>query len=130
MLLGSLQESLLTLLTYSGQHAQRIRNAVDIALYAGPYRLVATRLYDYIDRFKKAPGDHLPDLLSDKLEGKNKPEIELYSDIVGAIHETQASINADYVMSQLENFIKRQSIWSLLSDLSKIILRATEESVS
>src|SRR5260221_2659067 len=125
MLLGSLQESLLTLLTYSGQHAQRIRNAVDIALYAGPYRLVATRLYDYIDRFKKAPGDHLPDLLSDRLEGKNKPEIELYLDIVGAIHETQTSINPDYVMSQLENFIKRQSLRSMAMDLAKALQRDT-----
>ena len=127
MIVGSLQESLLALLAYNEQHCQLIRNAVDISLYGGPYRTVATRIYDYIDRFKKPPGDHLPDLLSDKLEGKNASEADLYTDIVGAIHETHAGINAEYVMSQLETFIKGRNIRSLVVDLAKLAQKDTQE---
>src|SRR5262245_22818795 len=127
MLLGSLQESLLALLTYDEAYFQRIRNAVEINLYGGPYRLVATRLYDYIDKFKKPPKEHLVDLLTDKLEGKNKADNDLYLDIVASIERTHKSLNVEYVMSQLEVFIKRQTYRTLGVDLMRALQRDTEE---
>src|SRR5262249_27301541 len=107
MLLGSLQESLLALLAYNEQHAQRIRNTVDIALFGGPYRYIAARTYDYLDRYKKPPGQHLSDLLSDKLEGKDEAEAGLCKDILRSLKETYQGINPEHVMNRLETFIKR-----------------------
>lgn len=129
MIIGSLQESLLALLAYDEQHAPIIRNAVDVSLFGGPHRIIVSRIYEYIDRFKKPPKDHLPDLLSDKIESKDRAEAELFTDLVTAIHETQAGINAAYVMSKLENYIKRQTLRTLAVDFTKCLQRDTEEAL-
>ena len=129
MLLNSLQENLLTLAAFDAERAPIIRNLVDISLFGGPYRYVATQIYGYLDNFKKPPSDHLPDILADKIEGKNKREGELYADIITNLNLAQRGINAEYVMSQLETFIKRQSLRTIAVDLAKAVQRDTEESL-
>lgn len=129
MLLSSLQEDLITLLSFSEEHALIIRGVVDVALFGGPYRILATRIYGHLDRFKKPPGDHLPDLISDKLESENTREATLYTDIIESIHAAQKGINAPYVMSKLETFIKRQSYRSRAIDITKALQRDTDESL-
>lgn len=129
MMLGSLQENVLTLLTYSEKHAPIIRGVVDVSLYGGPYKIVALRIYDYIDRYKKPPGDHLPDILSEKLEGENKREAALYADVIESIHAQKDKINTVYVMSQIETFVERQSLRNVAIDLAKALQRDTEESL-
>src|SRR5579859_2876997 len=104
MLLGHLQENILVLLTFDDQRALTIRSLVDINLFGGHYRLFATRCYDYIDKFKKAPKDHLPDLMMDKLDAENKREAQLYFDTLDSINALKNGINAEYTMSQLETF--------------------------
>ena len=128
MLLANLQENLLTLLCYDNERAPIIRNVVNPNLYGGPYRILAARIYDYIDSFKKPPGDHLPDIMADKLDGEAR-EGELYADIIENIHATRKGINAEYVMSTLETFIKRQSLRSIAIDLAKALQRDTDESL-
>lgn len=130
MLLGALQENLLCLLAFDKQHAQIIRNTVEINLYGGPYKIIATRIYDYIDRFKKPPETHLADILDDKLNADNKREASLFKDVISSIHEVKDGVNAEYVMSQLETFVKRQSLRSVSVDLTKALQRDTEESLA
>lgn len=129
MLIGSLQESLLVLLCYDKQRAPTIRNLLDPALFGGFYRDIGRRIYDHIDRFKTPPGDHIADLLVDKLESENRREVTLYTDIVESIHAAKDNINAEFVMSQLETFIRRQSLRSIAIDLAKELQRDTEESL-
>ena len=129
MLLGSLQENLLTLLVHDDQRAPIIRGIVEPELFGGHYRHIAAVIYDYIDKYKKPPKDHLPDILTDKLESPNKREAELYQDVVESIHATHEGINADYVMTTLETFIKRQSLRSVAVDLAKALQRDTEASL-
>lgn len=128
-LLGVLQENLLVLLSFDAERAPLIRNSVDIALYGGQYKLIAARIYDYIDKYKKPPQDHLADILNDKLIGENKREVELYTDVITSIHEASKRINHEYVMSQLGTFIKRQSLRAVAVDLTKALQRDTEESL-
>lgn len=128
-MLAALQENLIVLLVYDAQRAPIIRGTVDSALFGGPYRTIVARVYDYLDRFGKPPGDHLPDILSDKLESVSSSERSLYTDIIEAIHAAKEGINAEYVMSQVETFIKRQSLRSIAIDLSKALQRDTEESL-
>ncbi len=127
MLLSSLAENLITLLCYDANKAPTIRGLVAAHLFGGPYREVAVRIYDYLDRFKKPPGDHLPDLFTDKLALPK--EGRFYSDLMDSIHGAQEHINAEYVMSRLTLFIKRQSMRSVAIDLAKALQRDTEESL-
>jgi len=130
MALGTfLTENLLTLLSYDKERAPIIRGTVGIENFGGQYREVATRLYDFIDKYKKPPGDHLPDILEDKITSVNKREANAYADIVEAIHDANDGINAEYVMSQVETFVIRQSLRSVAVDLTKALQRDTEESL-
>lgn len=128
MLLGPLQENLLTLLSWHDNQALIIRSVIAPEMWGGPYRVIAARCYDYIDRYKKAPGDHLPDILMDKLEAKGR-EADLYIETVESISAAKDGINAEYVMSQLENFIKRQSLRSVAIDINRALQRDTDESI-
>lgn len=127
-MLTALTENLLTLLAFHDDQAKIIRNAVDISLYGGPYKLVATRLYDYIDKYKAAPGDHLPDILADKLEDKSR-ESQLYIDIVQSLHTANEGINTSYVMNQLETFVRRQNMRAMLVSLHTNLQKDTEASL-
>jgi hypothetical protein len=129
MNLGVLQENLLVLLAYHDEQAKIIRNTVDLGLFGGQYRLIASRIYEYLDRYKKPPGDHLADIMVDKLDGENKREATLYGDVVNSIHEASGGINKEYVMGQLELFVRRQSLRNIAVDLTKLLQRDTEASL-
>ena len=129
MLLSALAENLLTLLSYDTERASIIRGTVDPSLFGGIHRLFVARIYDHIDRYKSPPQDHLPDLFSDKIEGVNQREATLYTDIIESIHTAKDNINAEYVMSQLETFIRRQSLRSVAIELAKELQRDTEDSL-
>ncbi len=128
MLLTSLAENLLTLLAFDKDRAPIVRAVIDASLYGGPYRLLAVRIYDYLDTFKKPPGDHLPDLLADKLEGKES-EASYYAEIIDSLHTAKEHINPEYVMASLETFVKRQSLRSVAIDLQKALQRDTDDSI-
>lgn len=128
-MLAALQENLLTLLAFDEARSSLIRNTVDIALFGGPYKTIAARAYDYIDHYKKPPKDHLADILDDKVNSDNKRETELYTDILTSMHGAQATVNAEYVMSQLDVFVRRQSLRTVAVELAKALQRDTEESL-
>lgn len=128
-MLGVLQENLLVLLSFDDERAPIIRNVIDVGLYGGQYRTIAARIYDYIDRYKKPPKDHLPDILDDKLNGENPREAALYEDIITSMHEARTGINAEYVMTQLATFNRRQSLRTVAVELAKALQRDTEESL-
>jgi hypothetical protein len=129
MLLGALQENLLVLLAFDATHAPIIRGAVAIELFGGPNRAIAAACYDYLDRYKQPPGDHLPDLLDDKLNGDSMKEAQLFGDILGSMHQLKATINTQFVMNQLDKFINRQTLRSMAVELAKNLTRDTEESL-
>lgn len=121
-----LTENLLTLLAYDEERAPIVRNTIDIEHFGGNYREVASQLYDFIDKYKKPPKQHLPDLLEHKLRSKTKREADLYADMVEAIDEASKTINAEYVMTQVETFITRQSLRSVAVQLTKALQQDSE----
>jgi replicative DNA helicase len=128
-MLGILQENIIVLLAYHTEQAIIIRNTVPLELFGGHYRQISSRIYDYIDRFKKAPKDHIADILSDKLDSKIGREAQLYEDTITSIHDASSTINIPYVMSQLETYVKRQSLRAIAVDFNKALLKDTEESL-
>ena len=129
MIAGALQENLLTLLSWDDSRAPLIRSLVEPNLWGGHYRVVSARIYDYIDKFKKAPKDHLPDILMDKIEGENKREAELYIETIESITAAKDNINEEYVMASLGIFIKRQSLRAIGVDFNKALIKDTDESL-
>lgn len=128
--LTALSENFIVLLCYSDQHSSTIRNLIEPQFWGGPYREISRRVYEFIDRYKKPPKDHIADLMSDKLDDKtNKREAELYKDILLGIADQKDTINAEYVMSQLATQIERQSMRSIAIDLAKLLQRDTDESI-
>lgn len=129
-MLGVLSENLLVLLSFDEERAPIIRNTIDVSLFGGQYKTIASRVYEYIDKYKKPPKDHLADILDDKINSKNKREGELYTDIISSIHEAQIGINASYVMTQLGTFTRRQALRTVAIDLTKALQRDTEASLA
>jgi replicative DNA helicase len=128
--LSALQENFVTILTYDDKNCITIRNLVPLEFWGGPYAEISRRIYEYVDRFKRAPKDHIADLMADKLENKKNPrESSLYKDIILSIHEQSQNVNSEYVMSQLATYVKRQSLRSIAIDLGKAIQQDTDESL-
>ncbi len=125
---GFLSDNILCLLAYNDQYARIIRNSVALNLFGGPHRILAARCYDYIDRFNTPPKDHLPDLMEDKIKEENA-ESTLYKNLIIAIRNAAEGLNTDYIISQLELFIKRQSLRSVAVELTKALQRDTEDSL-
>ncbi len=122
-----LQESLLVLLTFSNKHASYIRNALEPRLYGSRlYRDVAVRCYSYIDQYKKPPGEHLPDLFDDELRKDDDTAKEL-AGLISAIGKQRETVNEQYVLKQLENFVRQQSLKSSIITASDAIQRGTQE---
>lgn len=126
---GFLQENLLVLLTFDKDRHKIIRGTVEPQLFGGIYKEVVVRIYDYIDKFKEPPAEHIADLLEDKLSSENKREARQYKDILVSLSEMREGVNAEYVMSQLEAFVRRQSLRSIAVDLAKALQKDTEESL-
>lgn len=128
--LSALQENFIVIMSYHDGHCMTVRNLVPPEFWGGPYRTIAARIYEFLDRYKKAPKDHIADLLADKLDDKaNKREAGLYKDILYGIADQQETINIEYVMKQLESFVKRQSLRAIAIDLAKALQKDTDESL-
>lgn len=124
-----LEENLLTLLVFDAQRFKVVRGTVDPIMFSGFNRELATRAYAYIDKYGKPPADHIADLIEDKLSSDNKREVRAYKDILSGLNDLKETINAEYVINKLEDFVKRQSLRSVAVDLAKALQRDTEESL-
>jgi replicative DNA helicase len=117
----SLQENLLVLLCYHDKASILIRNAVEPHLFSAHiYREIIQRVYDYIDQYKRPPGDHLPDLLEDELSS-DKPSAKLYLELLEAVHEMRGKVNEEYALNQLEAFVRKQTLKSSIIRASEAI---------
>lgn len=106
----SLQENLLVLLCFSARAAPLIRNAVEPRLFSSQqYCDVAVRAYDYLDRYKKPPGEHLPDLFGDIAESSDAEGKQLVA-LLEDLYRAKETVNEDYALAQLEHFVRQQSL--------------------
>ncbi len=105
----STQENLLLLLVWSDSHCRIVRGLVPDALWDEGYAELAEHLYRYVDRYKKAPADHVKELMHPLLrDGATRPKY--YNRILDALYEQRGNVNADYALDQLTTFLRRQQI--------------------
>ncbi len=108
---GSLQENLLTLLAFREGACSLVRNSVEVRLFTSDvYRDIVGRVYAYIDQFGTPPKEHLPDLFDDVLQNKEHKQYDLYASILQSAYELSAGINEQYVITQLEKFVRQQEL--------------------
>ena len=106
----ALQENALTMLVFSDEHAAFIRNTIDLDLYDRAYRDIAQAAYEYIDRYGRPPKEHIADLLEEDLEddeGRGK----LLLETLKFLFENQRHVNEQYVLDQLAEFVRAQSLY-------------------
>lgn len=102
-----LQENVLTLLCFDIKTALLIRNCITSNLFENHiYRKIAAKAIDYIDCYKQTPNEHLPDLLENELEEPKTAQI--YTDTLYQMHQLKDTVNAKFVISQLQSFVRQQ----------------------
>lgn len=117
----SLQENLLVLLCFSATAAPVIRAAIEPRLFGqAAYREIALRAFEYIDRFHEPPAEHLPDLFDEELQGGG-PQAQEYGTLLEALYDQRPNVNEQYALSQLEKFVRQQSLKSSIIAASEAL---------
>lgn len=112
---GFLQENILTLLVFSDKYCKLIRHNISSNLFeSAVYREIVDHAIIFIDQFNEAPKDHIADSLEDILNSKDQRKAKSYSRVLENLYSTKDSINGDYVLSKLHDFIRQQNLKSAL----------------
>lgn len=116
---GALQENILILLCFSDE-VKMLSNVVTVDLFESSiYRDVASAALDFYREFQKPIAEHLPDVLQYQLDGTKG---ELFKHVLDAIFQAKDSINKNYVMKQLEKFIRQQKLKQTVKETADKIL--------
>jgi replicative DNA helicase len=108
---GALQENILTLLCFDSEACPIIIAAVDTSLFeSGVYRTIADRSIAYFRKYKKAPADHLPDLIEDFLSSKKKSQVRMYTEALHDLRDLSDGINRKFVLDEIAKFVRQQSL--------------------
>lgn len=108
---GALQENILTLLVFDDKNAKMLRAALTPQLFeSSVFREVAGHAIDFIDQFGETIKDHLPDHLESILNGDDARKASTYKKLVDNLFMARASVNGDYVISQLHKFVRQQKL--------------------
>lgn len=106
---GALQENIVTLLCTNSEAVPTIIAAVDTSLFeSSVYRTIADRAISYFKKYGVAPGEaHLPDLFEKELVSKAS-KARYYYDAMQEIRELAKTINRQYVLDNLQEFVNQQ----------------------
>lgn len=112
---GATQENLLTLLCFDQKFAPLVRQSLKPSLFESAiYREIAGQAMDYIDQFKEPIKDHLPDVLEHILEGSDTRKASAFKKTLENLYHAKDVVNAEFVVSQLNKFIRQQNIKSAI----------------
>lgn len=122
---GALPENILTLLAFD---VEAIRSILGRGLRAthfesDVYRRLADECIRYYKKYGTAPRDHLPDLVEDRLISKKRSQVRMYTDALYDIKALSQSINRDFVLDQLGDFIEQQELKRTVIDMAESIQR-------
>lgn len=114
---GALQENLLTLLCFDDDRCKLLRAALSPKLFESTvFREIAGHAIDFIDQYGEAIKDHLPDHLEDILHGEDTRKAKTYQRLLDNLFLSKETVNGDYVVDQLNKFVRQQNLKSALID--------------
>lgn len=113
---GAIQENVLTLLCFDAKRANLVRAALGSPrLFESViFREVAGHAFDFLEQFGEPIGEHLADQLEPILQGEDKRKAEVYKNLLVNLHHARGSVNGEYVLSQLQKFVRQQHIKAAL----------------
>lgn len=112
---GAIQENVLTLLAFSDEYCKLVRHALTPSLFENSiYRDIAGHAIDFIDQFGTAIKDHLPDVLEGVLKGSDARKAASYTRVLDNLFQLADSVNGEYVVSKLNEFVRGQAIKSAI----------------
>ena len=113
----ALQENVLTLLCLDPENCFNLRNMVDYQNFDdGVYQTFAKRAVDYIDTYKTCPGEHLSDILEDKLTGDDSRKARIYDSVLRNLFAAYETINKKYVLDKVTDFVSKQVFKAAISN--------------
>lgn len=132
-LTSSLQESLLTLLVTNSKEGKIVASMVSAEHFEQPYAEIAERALVYHKRFGRAPGkEHIDDIFDDVLNAKDpkkRAQATVYEKILLGIIEQADGINAEYVLSRVNQFTRVQTIKGALKDAGHRLIQGSDDGV-
>ena len=126
---GLFQEDLLTLLCFDYEHAKFIRNVVDVELFEGLYREVASTLYYFIDTHEDVPGDGLATVFDEILEGKDSRKAKLFEGILQNLFDHIDDVNGKHSIHKLMGFIHKQKMKGGIIEAAAVLQSDVEDAV-
>ena len=111
-----IQQGLLLLLIHDPIKYVVIREVMEEKYFIKPYDSLAKLAFKFIDAYNSCPSVHIYELINNEISNEDlKQELVGISDILGSIWEKKQH-NADYIMSQLDKFVRRAGWVSTLEE--------------
>lgn len=108
---SSLQESVLTLIAFNDEKGNVVAGLLSADLFEEPYRDIAQRILDFRKKFNKAPGrEHIDDVFDHVLVDPDHRQFQSYQRILRGLLEQAKGLNAEYVVTRVTEFIRRQTL--------------------
>jgi len=108
-LTGAVQECLLCLLCWDEDKGRLVPAIVPLGCWDTFYREIASKAYNYWQKYDRVPGEHFIDLV-DELVAQNPKDEPVYRKIYLSIIQTKNNINAEYVLDKAVQFARQQQI--------------------
>lgn len=110
-LTSSLQESILTLIATNDKEGRIATGLLRPDMFDEDYKEIADRILKFRKKHKSAPGqNHIDDIVDDVLDNTKHKKHRTYMRIMEGILAQAESLNADYVLSRVNEFSRRQGL--------------------
>jgi hypothetical protein len=105
-------------------------NLVDPELFEPPYHEIVAKAVDFHKKYKKAPGDaHIDDLFDQILSDPKNKKKRLYEQVLGNVIEQAKGLNADFVLTRIDEFMRRQNLLATVLKVGETLLASGGEDV-
>jgi replicative DNA helicase len=126
----SLSESILTVLCFSNDpKADLIASLVTPELFEVYFREICSRVIEYRQTFKQAPGaSHIDDIFDFVLNDPKHRLYDIYRRILQGLYEQSSSgFNTEYIASRVSSFVRQQTLKSAVLEAAQAIQRGSED---
>jgi replicative DNA helicase len=120
MLKGAIEDNVLCTLVYSEQYAARVALEITSDLFSNrQYQRIAEVALEYYSKFGAPPKEHIKDLLEREVtRGEYAP---LFNRILDDMAGLQETLQPDYVISQLDNFIGTRKLTHIVNEAADLL---------
>lgn len=129
-LTSSLQESVLTLIATNDKQGRIAAGMLKPEMFDDDYENIAERILKFRKKHKTAPGaQHIDDIMDDVLDNSSHKKHRFYLKIAEGILAQAPSLNADYVLSRVDEFTQRQRLKSAILKAADVYQTGKDDTI-